>query len=89
MIVKLKEELGEEKGVFTHADVKHITPDNMAICDMLICEETIQEDGSVLIAETYREGNASFNDGNWMFELSEEQLDELSPVQPEMSEDLP
>lgn len=58
-------------GLFTHADIKTITSDDMAICDMLVIEEEV---------ETYRESQISFEKDNWPFELTPEELSELKPT---------
>lgn len=67
--------LNQAWGAFSHADIMHITPDLMAVCDMVVMSEATE-------TETYREGNISFDDGNWPFELSPEEVEQLIYKEP-------
>lgn len=77
--------LTKEWGAFTHSDIKHITPDFMAVCDMVVMSEATEAEPEV---ETYREGLVSFDDGKWPFELTPEEIDELIYKEPVYEEDL-
>lgn len=71
--------LNQAWGAFSHADIKHITPDLMAVCDMVVMSEATESEPET---ETYREGNVSFDDGNWPFELTPEEVDGLIYKEP-------
>lgn len=71
--------LTKEWGTFTHSDIKHITPDLMAVCDMVVMSEVTETE---IETETYREGLVSFDDGKWPFELTTEEIDELIYKEP-------
>ena len=77
--------LNQTWGIFSHADIKHITPDLMAVCDMVVMSEATETEPEV---ETYREGLVSFDDGKWPFELTPEEIDELIYKEPVYEEDL-
>lgn len=80
MIKKLTKGVGN----FTHADIKKIYENGTVDCDMLIISE--QEQDSVKSeVEQYREKGTSFNEP-WPFELTEEEIEELSPIPKEQSE---
>lgn len=60
---------------FTHADIKSISENGTASCDMLIIE--VDEEGNE--TEVYREGFTSYDEGNYPFELTEEDIQILRP----------
>lgn len=60
---------------FTHADIKSISENGTVSCDMLIIE--VDEEGNE--TEVYREGFTSYDEGNYPFELTEEDLKVLRP----------
>jgi len=60
---------------FTHADIKSISENGTVSCDMLIVE--VDEEGNEI--ETYREGFTSYDEGNYPFELTEEDIQILRP----------
>ena len=60
---------------FTHADIKSISENGTVSCDMLIIE--VDEDGNE--TEVYREGFTSYDEGNYPFELTEEDIELLTP----------
>ena len=59
----------------THADIKSISENGTASCDMLIIE--VDEEGNE--TEVYREGFTSYDEGNYPFELTEEDIELLTP----------
>ena len=60
---------------FTHADIKSISENGTVSCDMLIIE--VDNDGNE--TEVYREGFTSYDEGNYPFELTEEDINVLKP----------
>lgn len=60
---------------FTHADIKSISENGTVSCDMLIIE--VDEEGNE--TEVYREGFTSYDEGNYPFELTEEDIQILRP----------
>lgn len=60
---------------FTHADIKSISQNGTVSCDMLIIE--VDEEGNE--TEVYREGFTSYDEGNYPFELTEEDIELLNP----------
>ena len=60
---------------FTHADIKSISENGTVSCDMLIIE--VDEDGNE--TEVYREGFTSYDEGNYPFELTQEDIELLTP----------
>lgn len=60
---------------FTHADIKSISENGTVSCDMLIIE--VDEDGNE--TEVYREGFTSYDEGNYPFELTQEDIELLNP----------
>ena len=60
---------------FTHADLKSISENGTVSCDMLIIE--VDNDGNE--TEVYREGFTSYDEGNYPFELTEEDIELLTP----------
>ena len=60
---------------FTHADIKSISENGTVSCDMLIIE--VDEEGNE--TEVYREGFTSYDEGNYPFELMEEDIQILRP----------
>lgn len=64
---------------FTHADIKSISENGTVSCDMLIIET--DEEGKE--TEAYREGFTSYDEGNYPFELTEEDVNTLKPVENE------
>ena len=60
---------------FTHADIKSISENGTVSCDMLI----IQTDEEGNETEVYREGFTSYDEGNYPFELTEEDINVLKP----------
>ena len=61
---------------FTHADIKSISENGTVSCDMLIIE--VDEEGNE--TEVYREGFTSYDEGNYPFELTEEDIELLNPI---------
>ena len=64
---------------FTHADIKSISENGTVSCDMLIIET--DEEGNE--TEVYREGFTSYDEGNYPFELTEEDIEILNPTENE------
>ena len=64
---------------FTHADIKSISENGTVSCDMLIIET--DEEGNE--TEVYREGFTSYDEGNYPFELTEEDIEILKPTENE------
>ena len=60
---------------FTYADIKSISENGTVSCDMLIIE--VDEEGNE--TEVYREGFTSYDEGNYPFELTEEDINVLKP----------
>jgi len=60
---------------FTHADIKSISENGTVSCDMLIIE--VDEEGNE--TEVYREGFTSYDEGNYPFELTQEDIELLTP----------
>lgn len=60
---------------FTHADIKSISENGTVSCDLLIIE--VAEEGNEI--EVYREGFTSYDEGNYPFELTEEDIQILRP----------
>ena len=60
---------------FTHADLKSISENGTVSCDML----TIETDEEGNETETYREGFTSYDEGNYPFELTQEDIELLNP----------
>jgi len=60
---------------FTHADIKTISENGTVSCDMLIIE--VDEEGNE--TEVYREGFTSYDEGNYPFELTQEDIELLTP----------
>ena len=71
----IRKQLNIEVNNFTHADIKSISENGTVSCDMLIIE--VDEDGNE--TEVYREGFTSYDEGNYPFELTEEDIDLLNP----------
>ena len=71
----IRKQLTIEVNQFTHADIKSISENGTVSCDMLVIET--DEDGSE--KETYREGFTSYDEGNYPFELTEEDVKVLRP----------
>lgn len=59
---------------FTHADIKSISENGTVSCDMLIIE--VDDEGNE--KEVYREGFTSYDEGNYPFELTEEDIQILN-----------
>jgi hypothetical protein len=60
---------------FTHADLKSISENGTVSCDMLIIE--VDEEGNE--TEVYREGFTSYDEGNYPFEFTQEDIELLNP----------
>lgn len=71
----IRKQLIVEVNQFTHADIKSISENGTVSCDMLIIE--IDEEGNE--TEVYREGFTSYDEGNYPFELTEEDIQILRP----------
>ena len=71
----IRKQLNIEVNNFTHADIKSISENGTVSCDMLIIE--VDEEGNE--TEVYREGFTSYDEGNYPFELTEEDLKVLRP----------
>ena len=76
----IRKQLTVSVNQFTHADIKSISENGTVSCDML----TIETDEEGNETETYREGFTSYDEGNYPFELTEEDLNVLRP-EPENS----
>lgn len=76
----VRKQLTTEVNNFTHADIKSISENGTVSCDMLIIE--VDEEGNE--TEVYREGFTSYDEGNYPFELTEEDLKNLKPVEYEI-----
>ena len=64
---------------FTHADIKSISENGTVSCDMLTI--VVDEEGNE--TEVYREGFTSYNEGNYPFELTEEDIEFFRPTENE------
>lgn len=73
----IRKQLNIEVNNFTHADLKSISENGTVSCDMLIIE--VDEEGNE--TEVYREGFTSYDEGNYPFELTEEDLKNLKPIE--------
>lgn len=73
----IRKQLNIEVNNFTHADIKSISENGTVSCDMLIIE--VDEEGNE--TEVYREGFTSYDEGNYPFELTEEDLKNLKPIE--------
>lgn len=71
----IRKQLTTEVNNFTHADLKSISENGTVSCDMLII--SVDEEGNE--TEVYREGFTSYDEGNYPFELTEEDLKVLRP----------
>ncbi len=71
----IRKQLTTEVNNFTHADIKSISENGTVSCDMLIIE--VDEEGNE--KEVYREGFTSYDEGNYPFELTEEDIQILRP----------
>ena len=71
----IRKQLNIEVNNFTHADIKSISENGTVSCDMLIIET--DEEGNE--TEVYREGFTSYDEGNYPFELTEEDIQILRP----------
>ena len=71
----IRKQLNIEVNNFTHADIKSISENGTVSCDMLIIE--VDEEGNE--TEVYREGFTSYDEGNYPFELTEEDIELLTP----------
>lgn len=71
----IRKQLTVSVNQFTHADIKSISENGTVSCDMLIIE--VDNDGNE--TEVYREGFTSYDDGNYPFDLTEEDLSVLRP----------
>ena len=71
----IRKQLNIEVNNFTHADIKSISENGTVSCDMLIIE--VDNDGNE--TEVYREGFTSYDEGNYPFELTEEDIELLTP----------
>ena len=60
---------------FTHADIKSISENGTVSCDMLII--SVDDEGNE--TEVYREGFTSYDEGNYPFELTQEDIELLTP----------
>ena len=72
----IRKQLTVSVNQFTHADLKAISENGTVSCDMLTIE--MDEEGNE--TETYREGFTSYDEGNYPFELTEEDLNVLRPA---------
>ena len=75
----IRKQLNISVNNFTHADIKSISENGTVSCDMLIIE--VDEEGNE--KEVYREGFTSYDEGNYPFELTEEDIEILKPVENE------
>ncbi len=73
----IRKQLNIEVNNFTHADIKSISENGTVSCDMLIIE--VDEEGNE--TEVYREGFTSYDEGNYPFELTEEDFKNLKPIE--------
>jgi len=73
--IMIRKQLTIEVNNFTHADIKSISENGTVSCDMLIIE--VDEEGNE--TEVYREGFTSYDEGNYPFELTEEDIELLTP----------
>ena len=64
---------------FTHADIKSISENGTVSCDMLTI--VVDEEGNE--TEVYREGFTSYDEGNYPFELTEEDIEFFRPTENE------
>ena len=71
----IRKQLNIEVNNFTHADIKSISENGTVSCDMLIIE--VDEEGNE--TEVYREGFTSYDEGNYPFELTQEDIEVLTP----------
>lgn len=71
----IRKQLTIEVNNFTHADIKSISENGTASCDMLV----IQTDEEGNETEVYREGFTSYDEGNYPFELTDEDIQILNP----------
>ena len=71
----IRKQLNIEVNNFTHADIKSISENGTVSCDMLIIE--VDNDGNE--TEVYREGFTSYDEGNYPFALTEEDIELLTP----------
>jgi len=71
----IRKQLNIEVNNFTHADIKSISENGTVSCDMLIIE--VDEEGNE--TEVYREGFTSYDEGNYPFELTQEDIELLTP----------
>jgi len=71
----IRKQLNIEVNNFTHADIKSISENGTVSCDMLIIE--VDEEGNE--TEIYREGFTSYDEGNYPFELTQEDIELLTP----------
>lgn len=71
----IRKQLNIEVNNFTHADIKSISENGTVSCDMLIIE--VDNDGNE--TEVYREGFTSYDEVNYPFELTEEDIQILRP----------
>jgi hypothetical protein len=76
----IRKQLNIDVNNFTHADIKSISENGTVSCDMLIIE--VDDEGNEI--EVYREGFTSYDEGNYPFELTEEDLKKLKPVENEI-----
>lgn len=76
----IRKQLTTEVNNFTHADIKSISENGTVSCDMLIIE--VDEEGNE--TEIYREGFTSYDEDNYPFELTEEDLKNLKPIEDEI-----
>jgi len=76
----IRKQLNIDVNNFTHADIKSISENGTVSCDMLIIE--VDEEGNE--TEVYREGFTSYDEGNYPFELTEEDLKNLKPTEYEI-----
>ena len=71
----IRKQLNIEVNNFTHADIKSISENGTVSCDMLIIE--VDNDGNE--TEIYREGFTSYDEGNYPCELTQEDIELLTP----------
>ena len=71
----IRKQLNIEVNNFTHADLKSISENGTVSCDMLII--SVDDEGNE--TEVYREGFTSYDEGNYPFELTEEDIELLTP----------
>lgn len=70
----IRKQLTTEVNNFTHADIKSISENGTVSCDMLV----IEVDEECNEKEVYREGFTSYDEGNYPFELTEEDIQILN-----------